>query len=99
MQIDKNSNGSAVTRSYKIKFIDTKKFMVTSLSNIVDNLTERIQKMMCKDCNCFVEYKSVKDNSTKYKHLSCSKDYSNKIYEELKKKLKNTFTFSNNRWI
>ena len=59
--------------------------MTTSLSNIVDNLTEGLQKMMCKDCECFFEYESVKDDSTKYKHFSCSEGYSNKIYEELKK--------------
>ena len=33
----------------------------------------------------FFEYESVKDNLTKYKCLSCNKDYSNKIDEELKK--------------
>ena len=32
----------------------------------------------------------------KYKCIFCSKDYSNKIDEELKKKFKNTFKFSNN---
>ena len=40
---------------------------------------------------------SDKDNSIKYKSLSCNKDYSNKLDKELKKKrLKNTFKFSNN---
>ena len=39
---------------------------------------------------------SVKDNSIGYKCRSCSKDYSNKIDEELKKWFKNTFKFSNN---
>ena len=32
----------------------------------------------------------------KYKCLSCFKDYSKKINEELKKRFKNTFKFSNN---
>ena len=32
----------------------------------------------------------------KYKFLSCNKDYSNKIDEELKKQFKNMFKFSNN---
>ena len=32
----------------------------------------------------------------KYKCIFCSKDYSNKIDEELKKQFKNTFKFSNN---
>ena len=32
----------------------------------------------------------------KYKCLSCNKDYSNELDEELNKKIKNTFKFSNN---
>ena len=53
--------------------------MATSLSNLVDNLTEEIQKIKCKDCDCFLEYESFKDNLIKYKYLACNKDYSNKI--------------------
>ena len=60
------------------------------------NLTEGIHKIKCKDCNCFLECESVKDNLMKYKCLSCNNDYSNKIDEELKKRFKNTFKFSNN---
>ena len=70
--------------------------MASSLLNIVDNLAERIHKIKCKDCDCFLEYESDKDNLTKYKCLSCNKDYSNKIDKELKKRFKNTFKFSNN---
>ena len=44
----------------------------------------------------FFEYESVKDNLTKYKCLSCNKDYSNKIDEELEKRFRNTFKFYNN---
>ena len=45
--------------SYKIKFIDSMRFMVTSLSKLVGNLTEEIHKIKCKDCDCFFEYESV----------------------------------------
>ena len=58
--------------------------MATSLSNLVDNLMEEVHKIECKDCNCFLECESAKENSTKYKSLSCNKSYSNKIDEELK---------------
>ena len=44
--------------------------MATSLSNLVDNLTEGIPKINFKDCNCFLKYKSVKDNLIKYRCLS-----------------------------
>ena len=39
-------------------------------------LTKGIYKIKCKDCDCFLEYESVKDNLIKYKCLSCKKDYS-----------------------
>ena len=59
--------------------------MTTSLSNYLYNLTEGIQKIKCKDFHCFLEYESLKDNLIKYKCLACSKDYSIKTDEELKK--------------
>ena len=45
--------------------------MSTSLSNIVDNLTEGIYEIKCKDCDCFIKFKSVKNSLIKYKGLSC----------------------------
>ena len=69
--------------------------MTTSLSNLIDNLTEGIYKITCRDCNCFLECEIVKDNLIKYKRLSCNVDYLKKIDKELKKRLKNTFKFSN----
>ena len=52
-----------------MKFIDSARFRRTSLSNLVDNLTKEIHKIKCKDCDCFLEYESVKENSMKYKCL------------------------------
>ena len=70
--------------------------MATLLSKIVDNLTVGVNKIKCKDCDCFLEYKIVKDNLIKHKCLSCNKNYSNKVDEELKNQFKNTFKLSNN---
>ena len=36
------------------------RFMVNSILNIVDNLTEGIHKIKCKNCGCFPEYIRVK---------------------------------------
>ena len=58
--------------------------MATSLSNLVNNLTKGVHKNECRDCDCFLGYEIVKDNLIKCKWLSCNKDYSNKIDEELK---------------
>ena len=49
--IGKDDNESVVTISYKIKFIDSVRFMATSWANFVDNLTDRIQKIKCKNCD------------------------------------------------
>ena len=54
--IDKDGNESVVTISYKIKFIDSPRFMVTLLSILVDNLRKGIHKIKCKNCDCFLEY-------------------------------------------
>ena len=56
--------------------------MESSLLNLVDNLIEAIHKVKCKDCDCFLEYKSVKDSLEKYKFLSWNKDYPNKVNEK-----------------
>ena len=69
---------------HKKKFFDSARFMASSLSNLLDNLAERVHKTKCKDCDCFLEHESVKDNLIKYKYLSWNKDYSNKLDEKLK---------------
>ena len=67
------------TKVLSLKLIDSARVMTTSLSNLVDNLAERIHKIKCKYCDCFLEYESAKQNLIKYKFLSCNKDYSNKF--------------------
>ena len=95
-KIDKDGNESVITISYKIKFIDSVGFKANSVSDLVDNHAEGIHKTKCKDCHCFLEYESIKDNLIKYKRLYCNKDYSNKLDEKLKKRFKIAFKFSNN---
>ena len=41
-------NGKTIT--YKLKFIDSFRFMSTSLSSLVDNLSEKLHSDKCKDC-------------------------------------------------
>ena len=95
-KIDEDGNKIVETISYKIKFIDSMRFMTTSLSKLLDSLTEWIHKIKCKDCSCFLEYESVKDNLIKYECLSYNKEYWNKLNEKSKKKFKNALKFSNN---
>ena len=68
--IDKDGNESVVTISYKIKFIDSARFMASSLSNLVDNLAEGIHKIRFKDCDCH-RVKSVSIRSIFWSVFSC----------------------------
>ena len=74
IKIDKDNNECVVTISCKIKFIDSAIFKATSLSSLVDKLTEGIHKIKCKDCDCFLEYEIVTDNLIKYNCLYCNID-------------------------
>ena len=49
-----NDNGKTIT--YKIKFIDTCRFMQTKCSNLVDNLSE----INNKDCKTCIERKNIR---------------------------------------
>ena len=63
IKIDKDGNESVATISYKLKFIDSARFVASSFLHLVDNLAEVIPKIKCKDyCDCFLEYKSAEDN-------------------------------------
>ena len=55
-------NETVETISDKIKSIDTAIFIDSSLPNLVDDLTKGIHKIKFKDCDCLLEYESVKDN-------------------------------------
>ena len=41
-----------ITITYKIKFIDSARFMARSLSNLVDNLAEGFHKIKCNVTKC-----------------------------------------------
>ena len=69
-KINNVGNESIQAISYKIKFIDSARFMSNSLSNLVDNLAEGIHEIKCKYYDCFLEHQSFKDDLIKCKYLS-----------------------------
>ena len=85
--------------------------MASPLSNLVNNLSERIYKIKCKHgheekksevCvikyeyfDCFLESTNFKDDLIEHKYLCCNKNYPHKFDEKLKERFFNTYKYSN----
>ena len=77
-RIDKNREKITKIISYILQFIDSARFMASSLSNLVSNLSERIHEIKCKYrhddkkfetceityeiCDCFLKQTNFKDD-------------------------------------
>ena len=83
--------------TYKVKFIDSFRFMATSLSKLVDNLTESIHNNKCLDCNSCLDYVRItKNEKLLLKCFKCDIYYKKKSNKDLIKKFKNKYSFCNN---
>ena len=56
---DKDGNDKAKKLSHKIKFIDSFRFMSTSLSNLVNNLPDGVHNDKCTDCKFYLDYMTI----------------------------------------
>ena len=72
--------------TYKIKFIDSFRFMTTSLSKLVDNLTANIHNDKCDAVN----------EKLIFKCIDCEKEYEKKFNKELVERFANTYKFCDN---
>ena len=74
--------------SYKIKFIDSYRFMSTSLSKLVDNLSEGLHSDECKD-------RTTKDGKLIFRCFSCKKNYEKDFNKDLIQSFSNIYEFCN----
>ena len=105
-RIDKNGEEVTKNTSYILQFIDSAKFVASSLSNLVNNYRIKCKfghddkkcetyRIKYNYCNCFLEFTNFKDDLIEYKCLCCNKNYQYKFDEKLKKQFFNTYKFSN----
>ena len=91
-------NGEEITKniSYILQFIDSARFMASSSSNLVNNLSQGIHRIKCKlghddkKCEtCGIKYKYrdsfLEYTNFKYKCLVCNKNRQQNLTKSLKK--------------
>ena len=91
----KNKN-KIIEITYKIKFIDSCRFTSTSLSKLVDNLSEGLHNNRCVDCKSCLDYMKNKDEKLIFRCFNCKKNYEKDFNKEFIKRFVNTYNFCNN---
>ena len=79
-------NGKSIT--YKIKFTDSFRFMSSSLSSLVDNLSEGLHSHKCTDCKSCRDCMTTKDDQQSFE---CKKSYGKDFNKELIKRFANIY--------
>ena len=93
--MDKDGNDKIMKISYKIKFINSFRFMSSSLSNLGDNLSEGLHSDKCKDSKSCLDYITTKDEQSIFKCFECKKNYKKDFNKELIKRFANIYEFCN----
>ena len=71
------------TVTYKLKFIDSFRFMSTSLSSLVKNLSDGLYNDKCTDCKSCLYYMSAKDNQLIFTCLNCNNNRNKDLNKDL----------------
>ena len=72
------------------------RFMSSSLSKLVDNLSEGIHNNKCVDCNSCLDYIKIKNEKLLLKCFNYNNYYKKKFNKGLIKTFRNTYSFCDN---
>ena len=80
--------------TYKIKFIDSFRFMATS--KLVDNLTDNIHNDKCDKCKSNLCFVNAMNETLLFKCIDCEKEYEKGFNKKLLERFSNTYEFCGN---
>ena len=89
--IKKKIENKDIEITYKIKFIDSYRFMAMPLSKLIDNLSEGIHNNKCADCKSCLDYIKTKNEKLILKCFNCEQYYKKKRNKELIKRFASTY--------
>ena len=93
--IKKKLENKDIEITYKIKFIDSYRFMSMPLSKLIDNLSEGIHNNTCVDCKSCLDYIKTKNEKLILKCFNCKTYYEKDFNKELIKRFAGTYEFCN----
>ena len=93
--IKKKIENKDIEITYKIKFIDSYRFMSSPLSKLVDNLSEGLHNNKCLNCESCLDYIRTKNEKLILKCFNCKQYYEKDFNKELIKRFTSTYEFCN----
>ena len=93
--IKKKIENKDIEITYKIKFIDSYRFMSMSLSKLIDNLSEGLHNNKCLDCESCLDYIKTKNEKLILKCFNCIQYYEKGFNKELIERFASTYEFWN----
>ena len=93
--IKKKIENKNIEITYKIKFIDSYRFMSMSLSKLIDNLSKGLHNNKCLNCKSCLDYIKTKSEKLLFKCFNCKQNYEKDFNKELIKRFASTYEFCN----
>ena len=90
-----NNKNKTFEITYKIKFIDSYRFISTSLSKLVDNLSEGLYKNRCAESKSCLDYMKTKDEKLIFRCFNCKINYQKGFNKDLIERFANIYEFCN----
>ena len=81
--IKKKIENKDIEITYKIKFIDSYRFMSMPLAKLIDNLSEGLHNNKCANCESCLDYIKTKNEKLILKSFNCKQYYEKDFNKEL----------------